>query len=175
MTFLLCIKATDIGLTKYRFTLHKKNTMQNKQHFIGLKIRTSNQGKQAAKDIPALWDQFLSKNLIEKIPNRVDPNITCVYAEYDGDHNLPYSVLLGCKVSDLYEIPAGMEGMSFESGKYETFWAKGDLNKGIVYDAWLKIWDQDIQRTYEADFEIYGPNAVDPTNAEVEIKIGVVG
>ena len=45
--------------------------------------------------------------------------------------------------------------------------------QGIVYNEWVKIWNSDLDRTFVADFEVYGEKAQDPTNAEVEIFVGV--
>jgi len=140
---------------------------------IGIKVRTSNKDGQAAKDIGQLWQRFMSEGVGDKIPNKIDASILSIYTNYDGDHNMPYDTILGCRVSTLEEIPEGMIGENFGGGKYAKYVAKGNLNEGIVYDAWLEIWQQDLDRTYIADFEVYGEEAMNPEDAKVDIFVGV--
>ena len=140
---------------------------------IGISVRTTNENNKAMNDIPVLWDKFLSKNLIEKIPNKLSSEIYCVYTEYEKDYTKPYTALLGCKVENLNEIPEGMIGKEFKGGKYQKFIAKGDLTKGVVVQEWSKIWNSDLERKYTADFEVYGEKAQNPENAEVEIYAAI--
>ena len=135
---------------------------------IGISVRTTNKNNKAMNDIPALWDKFLSKNLIEKIPNKLSSEIYCVYTEYEKDYTKPYTALLGCKVENLNEIPEGMIGKEFKGGKYQKF-----IAKGVVVQEWSKIWNSDLERKYTADFEVYGEKAQNPENAEVEIYVAI--
>ena len=66
-----------------------------------------------------------------------------------------------------------MIGKEFEGGKYQKFTAKGDLTKGAVVQEWSKIWNSDLERTYTADFEVYGEKSQNPENAEVEIYVAI--
>lgn len=140
---------------------------------IGISVRTTNENNQAMSDISILWNKFLSENLIEKIPNKLDSEIYCLYTEYEKDHTKPYITILGCKVENLDQIPEGMIGKNFEGGKYQRLIAKGDITKGAVVQEWLKIWNSDLKRTYTADFEVYGKKAQNPENAEVEIFVAI--
>lgn len=142
-------------------------------HIIGITVRTTNENYQAAQDISTLWQTFLSKNLIKTIPNTLDSNIYSVYTDYEKDHTKPYSVILGCKVKNLDSIPEGMVGISIPQQNYAKFIAKGNLNEGIVFNAWSTIWNSNIQRAYTADFEIYGERAQNPEQAEVDIFIAI--
>ncbi|MFK7771221.1 MAG: GyrI-like domain-containing protein [Saprospiraceae bacterium] len=142
-------------------------------HIIGIDTRTSNQEGKAAQDIPALWNRFLSQNLMEQVPNKVGAEIFCIYTEYEGDHNLPYTALLGCKVDNLDNVPEGMRGMTFTTQKLEKFTTKGNLQQGAVWQKWLKIWEEQLDRTYSFDFEVYGEKAQNPEAAEVDIYISV--
>lgn len=150
-----------------------KITSVNAFKVIGIAIRTTNENGQAAIDIPQLWNRFLSEGLIARIPDQLSNDIYSIYTDYELDHTKPYTVLLGCKVNSLDIIPEGFTGKSFEGGSYTTFTAKGRMDDGIVYQEWLKIWNSDIPRIFTADFEVYGPKAQDPENAEVEIFIAV--
>ncbi len=140
---------------------------------IGIKVRTTNENEQAGKDIVALWNTFMTEGILEKIPNKLSSEVYSIYTNYESDYTKPYDTILGCKVSTLKNIPEGMVGQSFDSGIYTNFTVKGDLSQGIVYGKWLEIWNIDLDRSYIADFEIYGEKAQNPTNAEVQIYVGV--
>lgn len=140
---------------------------------IGIKIRTTNKNGQSAKDIGSLWAKFLSENIADKIPNKIDRSILSIYTNYQGDYTQPYDTILDCKVSSLNEIPKEMIGQEFNGGEYVKYVSKGSLNKGIVYQTWDKIWKSDLNRAYTADFEVYGERAQNPENAEVDIFVAV--
>lgn len=140
---------------------------------IGLSIRTTNENEQSATDIPALWNKFMTENTIENIPNKIDSSIYSVYTEYEKDYTKPYTTILGCKVSSLENIPAGMTGKTIAKETYKQFTAKGNLADGIVIQKWIEIWNTDLNRKYTADFEIYGEKASNPENAEVPIFIAL--
>jgi len=145
----------------------------NTFHIVGISVRTSNQNKQAAKDIPALWGQFKGEQISQKVKDKADANVYCLYTEYEGDHNLPYTTLIGHRVNNLNDVPEGLKSMTFKKEKYISFVAKGDLQNGAVINKWMEIWNTDLDRTYIADFEVYGEKAINPSDAEVDIYIGV--
>ncbi|AEL27682.1 GyrI-like domain-containing protein [Cyclobacterium marinum] len=140
---------------------------------IGISIQTTNENDQASKDIAALWGRFMDENLLTKIPNKTGSDIYSLYTSYEGDHTLPYTTILGCKVENLDEIPAGMVGRSFDGGKYFATSAKGNLMQGLIVKQWEKIFELDLNRTYLADFEIYGEKAQNPLAAEVDFYVGI--
>lgn len=148
-------------------------TSVNNFKVIGITIRTTNENAQAATDIPALWNKFLSENLIAQIPGKTDHDIYSIYTDYELDYTKPYTVLLGCRVHSLAVIPEGFTGKEFAGGNYTKFTAKGKMTDGIVFQEWTKIWNSDIQRAYTADFEVYGEKSQHPENAEVDIFIAV--
>lgn len=140
---------------------------------IGISIRTSNENEQAGQDIPALWNKFLTENIAEKIPNKTDNNVYCIYTDYEKDYTKPYTTILGCKVNSLDTIPNEMTGKTIDEGNYVRHIAKGSILQGIVFNEWTKIWNSDLARTYTADFEVYGEKAQNPDNAEVDIYVSV--
>ncbi len=145
----------------------------NPFNILGITIRTTNENEQAAKDIPELWGKFFSENILEKIPNKIDANVYCIYTDYEKDFTKPYSVVLGCKVENLNSIPDGMIGKSFKGGNYKKFsTAKGKLSE-VVIGKWMEIWNTDLQRSYTADFELYSEKSQNPEDAEVDIFIAV--
>ena len=140
---------------------------------VGISVRTTNQDGQAAQDIAALWNRFLGENLAAHIPNKVDQSVYSVYTDYVGDHTQPYTVVLGCRVSEGAIAPDGMVAKHVSGGTYQPFVAQGNLSQGAVYQAWVSIWNADLDRVYTADFEVYGEKALNPEDAEVDIYVAV--
>jgi predicted transcriptional regulator YdeE len=140
---------------------------------IGISVKTTNENGQSAADIGALWQTFMTNGIMDKIPNKINHDIYSIYTEYEGDYTKPYTTVLGCKVAPDTSTPEGMVSIKIEESSYSKYTAKGNLNEGTVYNEWTKIWNNDINRNYKADFEIYGAKAQDPTNAEVDIFIGL--
>ncbi|KOP37147.1 AraC family transcriptional regulator [Flavobacterium sp. WLB] len=144
-----------------------------KFNIIGISVRTTNENGQSGQDIPALWNQFFSEGIYEKIANKLSNDIICVYTDYEKDHTKPYTTLLGFAVENLDSIPEGLTGKTIEGRHYEKFTAKGNLANGVVYDEWLKIWNSGLNRIFTSDFEVYGEKSLDRENAEVDIFIAI--
>lgn len=142
-------------------------------HIIGIAVRTTNENQQALTDIQALWNKFMSENILNQIPNKVDSAVYSLYTNYESDHTKPYTTLLGCRVQHLENIPEDMTGQSFEGGDYVKLTAKGDVTKGMVGNKWGEIWQMDLDRKYTADFELYAENQQDPTDIVVDFYIAI--
>ncbi|SEA44058.1 GyrI-like domain-containing protein [Bizionia paragorgiae] len=142
---------------------------------IGIAIRTTNENGQASQEIAELWQRFMSENVNSKIPNKIDNSVYSLYTDYESDHTKPYTAILGCKVENLDNVPNGMVGKSFDGGTYSKTKAKGDLMQGLVVNQWSKIFEMELDRTYDADFEIFGETAQNPANAEVDFYVGIKG
>ncbi len=138
---------------------------------MGISVRTINENGRAAKDIGELWNRFFADNVLNRIPDRLSDEIYSIYTDYEGDYKDPYNVVLGCKVPKDTALKDGLVSKMVKSGKYTKFVAKGDLNQGVVYKEWEKIWNIDSERVYDTDFEVYGDRAKDPSNAEVDIFV----
>ncbi|MND93274.1 Bacterial transcription activator, effector binding domain [compost metagenome] len=148
--------------------------VQNKSFdIIGISIRTTNENGDGARDIADLWQKFIREGILNLIPNKLDDTVYCLYTDYESDYQKSYSVMLGCFVSSLERVPDGMFGRSFEGGKYVRMSTKGNLSDGIIVSKWNEIWAMNLDRTYIVDFEIFGSNAQDPVNAQVDFMIGV--
>ena len=141
---------------------------------IGITVRTTNENAQGAKDIPALWNRFISEGILDKIPNKIDNTVYCCYTNYEGDYTRPYTTLIGCKVTNTASIPENMTAIDIAASNYSKFIAKGNLLEGAVYNKWLEIWEQNLSRKYSTDFEVYTEKAQNPANAEVAIYIGLL-
>lgn len=142
-------------------------------HIIGIAVRTTNENGQMGQDIPTLWAKFMTEGILEKIPHKIDNAIYSIYTDYEKDYTKPYTAILGCRVESLENIPDGMIGKTIDSTHYKQYTAKGSMQEGIVFEAWNRIWSDDIERTYTADFEVYGEKAQNPADAEVDIFVAI--
>jgi predicted transcriptional regulator YdeE len=140
---------------------------------IGISVKTTNENNQAAQEIANLWGKFMSENVLDAIPNKIDRTVYSIYTDYEGDHTKPYTALLACKVENLNTIPEGMIGKSFDGGNYVKLTAKGDLTKGLIVNEWSKIWEMGLERVFTADFEVFGEKAQNPLDAEIDFLIAV--
>ena len=140
---------------------------------IGIAIRTTNRNSQSTTDILKLWDLFLKSNIVEKIPNKASSEIYSIYTDYEEDEMAPYTVILGCKVKNSDDVPEGMVAREVPAGKYEKHLVQGNLNEGVIFEAWKKIWNSKLNRAYTVDFEVYGEKARNPEDAEVEIFVAI--
>ena len=138
----------------------------------GIAVKTTNQNGKSAKDIMELWQRFYAENISAVIPNKIDDDIYAVYTDYKSDYTADYTTILGYRVSSIDNMPAGLEGRTFDGGNYLEIKAKGTRPLS-VFNTWQEIWvkDKELNRKYTADFEVYGKKSLDPDNSEVEIFI----
>lgn len=123
---------------------------------VGIECRTMNGTRSGSKDIAKLWQRFIWTGMSKKIPNRSTREVLALYCEYDGDYTQPYTILIGCEVSSVDKLPAGMVVKTIPASTYRKFSAVGEHPKTLL-KTWTKIWeDPSLKRTYVADFEAYG-------------------
>ncbi len=116
---------------------------------IGIPLKTNN--KEAMSTIPQHWKKFSTHQ--NKIPNKKEPEVVYgVYTDYDNDQ---YTLIIGCEVTSLEEIPPGMVGITVPEQTYKTFPAEGPPEKAIPA-TWQQIWNTPLNRAYTYDFERYG-------------------
>jgi predicted transcriptional regulator YdeE len=139
---------------------------------VGIECRTSNSPDAAPQDIPRLWDKFYKEKIIDHIPNKVSYEVIALYCDYESDYTKPYSLIIGCPVSSVDSVPAGMRAKIIPAGSYAIFPAVGE-NPPSVYEAWLNIWQTKLKRTYTGDYELYGNKSFSGSPKEVEIFIAI--
>jgi len=139
---------------------------------IGISVRTTNVNNKALKDIGELFGNFVSQNILEKIPNKISEDLYCVYTDYESDFNGPYKTIIGCKVSSLNDIPTGLIGKTIPESKYQVYRSTGKLSISLA-KTWEGIWNSDLNRRYSADFDIYGEKAKDFENAELDTYVAI--
>lgn len=138
---------------------------------IGIQVRTTNENEESAQDIPALFNQFISGNVMEQIPGKLSHSVYFVYTDYEGGFMQPYTCIIGCRVDSLSNVPEGMVGKVVEEGEFTTFAAKGDQ----VGAKWGEIWSMDakLDRSYTSDYDLYENLGEDFSKIDVTIHVAV--
>ena len=137
--------------------------------FIGIGVSTNTESD--VKDIGNLWDRFISEHMIDHIPEYTESTILTLYTNY-RDGNKSYDAYVGCRVRQLDKVPVGFKGLEVEAGKYHMFLTRGPMPNAVA-DAWGQIREMDLERTYRADWDVYGPKAQNEELSEVEIFVSI--
>jgi len=139
---------------------------------IGLKLhgKTTNHNNQSSRDCGSLWQKFEANNIFSLIPGKLSDEVYAVYFEYENDETSPFSYFIGCKVDMNDEPPEGLSKLIIPAQIYKKRTAKGTM-PACIADAWKEIWNSDLNRSFEYDFEVYGERSRDWSNAEVDIFI----
>lgn len=144
---------------------------------MGITMRTSNKKAMENASIQQLWQQFLDQDILFKIPSKINNSVMALYYDYDSDKDGEYTILIGAQVASIDEIPEGLIALSVPATKRTIFISDlGDLSC-IVFNLWQKIWklenDNQINRAYKIDYEIYDERSHNPGEALIEIHISV--
>lgn len=140
---------------------------------VGITARTSNADGQASGDINALWQRFFEEAVGEAIPHKDGKAIYALYHDYEGDHEKPYSLTIGCRVENTdFALPEGMTSVYVPKADYAVFAAQGEQPKALL-DTWQGVWKSDLPRSYDCDVEIYGPRFFEEGLHEILVCVGV--
>lgn len=137
---------------------------------VGITCRTSNAPDEGSVDIPRHWEMFFRENVLDRIPNKLSDEVIALYCDYESDYTKPYTLLIGCAVDPLADIPQGMTSKSLPSSTYAVFHAIGEHPKTLI-NTWEMIWQTELDRTYTGDFELYGAHF---TNSPPEVEVYIV-
>ncbi len=139
---------------------------------VGISIITDNQ--KGSDDINALWEQFFKEQIGQKVTHKIDDVIYAVYSDYEGDHEAPYRLTIGYRISG-GETPETLHRVSVANGEYAIMSAAGEQPQALI-ETWQAIWSsEDLGRAYQTDFEVYGPRFFVDGVHEVLVHVGVQG
>ncbi|HUT38461.1 MAG TPA: GyrI-like domain-containing protein [Methanoregula sp.] len=140
---------------------------------MGVQRRTSNADGRSINDIPACWQDFLSRNMASKIPNRAKtPAMFAVYSDYESDWTREFAYMIGSEVTKAVNIPAGLAVARIPAQTYVVFTAAGPMPDALL-SVWMSIWGTKLPRAYTFDFEQYDVRFTRPENKEIDVYIAV--
>jgi predicted transcriptional regulator YdeE len=120
----------------------------------GLSVRTTNQNGQAQQDIGNLWANFFSHNIAAVISGKRSGELICAYTEYESDMNGTYTTILGFKVADDAKQTNKVRSYKIPAASYRVF-ISPDARPETVAQTWMQIWQSEIPRAYQTDYDIY--------------------
>lgn len=137
---------------------------------IRLEEKTTNEGGQSNTDCGRLWQQFEDQNLAAQIADKEGEEIYAVYFDYEPGNRQAFSYFIGCRAAADAEPPVGMSRLVLPGGAYTKWVARGKM-PDCMSQAWQEIRQSDMERSFDYDFEVYGPDSRDWNQAVVELFI----
>lgn len=129
-------------------------TLEEKM-ITGISVRTNNSDPNMGAMIVELWNRFYSNGIVETLKEKKAP-VFGVYTEYESDEKGDYTVIAGCeteKISEKERVSPEYKCCRIPAGCYAKFTVEG--NGEEVAAAWREIWQMNLSRTFESDFEEY--------------------
>jgi predicted transcriptional regulator YdeE len=151
-----------------------KKVELEKIKLIGLLLpeKTMNEMGKSSIDCGNLWQKFEKENYADRISDKLTDEIIAVYHQYEGDYTQPFSYFIGCKVKPGTEAPEGLDMLHIPDGLYQQITAAGKMPDCVI-NTWKEIWNSDIPRAYQTDFEVYDERSKNWNKAEVEVFISI--
>lgn len=148
---------------------------------VGIAATTSNKQEWSEEaKIGGLWERFWKEGVQQSIPNPEHSgkhSIYGCYIDYENGSEGDYKLLVGCRVTDIDSLPAGLEAKVLPASKYAVFTTKKGPATKVVVETWQEIWKwaatAKLQRTFTGDFELYDERSADTDNAQIDIYIAV--
>ena len=153
---------------------------QDEFSVVGIEARTSGDREISGDGaIGPLWQKFYQERVLDKIPNKVDPNIYVLYTAYAHDRFGEYTVVIGAKVKDKSPAPDGLVLKTVPGGQYAVLTSEKGPGASVIPTAWQKVWaleDKDLlggRRAYKTDFEFYDARNNDAQNQQADLYVGL--
>ncbi|MFI5154860.1 MAG: GyrI-like domain-containing protein [Chitinophagales bacterium] len=139
---------------------------------MGIAIRTTNQNNQSIKDIEGLWRRFYQEEILGKIPDKENKDVYCLYTDYEQQADAHYTTIIGCKVSQVKNIPDTFIAKTIPAGHYHLYVSSGRIPES-VQKTWEWIWQSGEKRKFRADFDLYSEKSSGAENQAVETYLSV--
>lgn len=132
---------------------------------VGVSAITSNDATDMGDVIAGLWEKLYKDGVNNIIKNKVNEFAIGLYSDYSGDQ---YTVTAGNEVSVAENNELSVK--IIPAGKYAKFSVHGDMVTAVA-EAWYKIWEMDLDRSFTGDFEEYLNS--DWENGDIDIYIAL--
>ena len=136
----------------------------------GVAARTSNTDPNAGAVIGGLWSRFYGEGIYAALPHKVSGKALGLYTDYDGGARDTYTAMVACEVSKMPE-DTDYTVCKIPAGRYARFIVRGHVQHAVAA-AWQEIWQMDLPRAFQCDFEAYQDGSLD--QAEIHIYVGLV-
>lgn len=116
---------------------------------VGVSATTGNNDPNMGAIIGGLWEKLYQSGVNADIKHKVNDYAIGLYSDYTIES---YCVTAGNQVSKS-ENPA-LTTKIIPAGKYAKFSVHGDMQQAVA-EAWGKIWQMELDRSFTGDFEEY--------------------
>jgi predicted transcriptional regulator YdeE len=141
---------------------------------MGIHARTSNEREMRPGGvIPEIWNRFMKEGLPEMVPTRIGNALIALYTDYESNEHGEYTFAVGARVHEGAEPGGGLSLWRVPAGRYWNLATERGPVWQVVPAAWKRVWAESGDRTFQTDFEIYDERATDPSDAVVELYVGV--
>lgn len=142
------------------------------KRLAGVSARTTNAIEMSGKGcIQGLWNSYFAS---DHQPASEATRYGC-YADYTDGINGEYTILVGHEVGLDEALPEGVSSVDLPPATYAVFTSRKGPMGEVVGEAWGAVWAWNNQgeRTFTGDFELYDERSLDPENVQVDLYIAV--
>ena len=136
---------------------------------VGLAARTNNTDPSCGAIIGGLWSRFYGEGVYAALPGKVTGKALGLYTGYAGGAWDDYTAMVACEVSKAPDA-SGYAVCKIPAGRYARFIVHGHVQTAVAA-AWQEIWQLDLPRAFQCDFEEYQNGSMD--QAEIHIYVGL--
>jgi len=144
---------------------------------LGISMVTTTDHEVSHAAFEEIWDRFFKDDIMNKVPNKVEPTVYSIYDQYKETAPGVYDfrVTIGCKSTNDTDTD-DLTLAEVKAGQYQQFPVKGKMPDAII-QKWEDIWKEGpaIRRQFDTDYEAYGPKSYDKENGEMDIFLSVAG
>lgn len=140
----------------------------------GIAARTNNMAPDAGAVIGGLWSRFYNDGIYTSITGKANGKALGIYTDYAVDETADYTTIVACEI---LKENTGQEAQNKElticripAGRYARFIIHGDMVQAVS-QAWQEIWQMDLPRSFQYDFEEYQDDRMD--DATIHIYVGL--
>ena len=131
-------------------------------------LRVSNLDPKVSDQIGLLWQNFY-KNC-SQVPNKITGKVICTYSNYENDEKGEYDVQIGFETLPTGDLKNIWTRKVIPAGRYAKFVIKGNMPKEVP-SLWTKIWNMNLPRKFDCDFEEYQTS--NPLDTENHVYISL--
>lgn len=140
----------------------------NERIAAGISARTNNGHPDMPAVIGGLWKTFYD-SVYDAIPCKAHKKALGIYTEYAGNEKSDYTAMVACETTE--EPKEGDYAVCrIPAGRYARFVVRGHMVQAVAA-AWQEIWQMDLPRSFQCDFEEYQNDCMD--NGEIHIYVGL--
>lgn len=139
----------------------------------GLMVRINNSSPDVGEKIGGLWKTFFEGGIYDQIPDKADGKSIGLYTNYLSDQDGDYDAYVCCLVKEGTRVSEPLKTVKISAGRYARFIVKGNMVTA-VQEFWTKLWEMNLDRKYDCDYEEYQPQSGDDRNhCEIHMYISL--